>query len=215
MQVLLPVLLLAAPLLQSITPLNLTDINQGLNLTTVTAGLDLNQMASGVNTTELKSAFDPNTLFWGIAHTDLKEFASGINITAVKDGIDLRGIARGINPSQVAAGLQLRQLATGLNLTNFLPALYNDFPTAINEVKTSLWIYPTFVFAQIASSIIFGRISDYVGRRWIFLFGNLVSFAGFLAGGRAHGATEITGLVGILASTCTITQDSNRQFSLL
>lgn len=188
-------MLLLRRLLNLLAPLNAAAISAGLNVTSVADGLDLTQMASGVNTTQIESSLYPNELFWGVVHTNLKEFASGVNFTGLARGLHTREFLPGINVTQVASGLQLRDLVSGLNVTNFFPAAYNEFPTGVNELKTTLWIYPTIIFTQTLSSVFFGRLSDYVGRRWIFLFGNVASFAAFLAAGRSNEGSNMTGLV--------------------
>ncbi|KAJ0415789.1 fungal trichothecene efflux pump [Aspergillus carlsbadensis] len=68
----------------------------------------------------------------------------------------------------------------------------------IGADSTFLWTFPTLMFCQSASAILFGRISDFVGRRWIFIAGNLLSFIGFLSCGRADDAATITGLSALI-----------------
>lgn len=170
-------------------------ISAGLNVTSVSDGLDLAQMASGVNTTQIESSLFPDELFWGVVHSDSKEFTSGINFTGIAQGLHMGEILPGINVTQIASGLQLGNLISGLNVTNFFPAAYNEFPAGIQEMRTALWFYPTLIFTQTLSSVFFGRLSDYIGRRWIFLFGNAVSLAAFLATGRSNEGTTMTGLV--------------------
>lgn len=152
-------------------------------------------MANGVNTTQIESSLYPNELFWGVVHTNAKEFASGVNFTGLAQGLHMKEFLPGINATQVASGIQLANLVSGLNVTNFFPAAYKEFPAGVNEMRTALWIYPTIIFTQTLSSVFFGRLSDYVGRRWIFLFGNVASFAAFLAAGRSNEGPNLTGLV--------------------
>ena len=170
-------------------------ISAGLNVTSVSDGMDFVQMASGVNTTQIESSLFPNELFWGVVHTDAKEFASGVNFTGLARGLHMGEILPGINVTQIASGLQLGNLISGLNFTNFFPAAYNEFPAGIQEVRTTLWIYPTIIFTQTLSSVFFGRLSDYVGRRWVFLLGNAVSVAAFLGAGQSNEGSTMTGLV--------------------
>ncbi|KAL2817603.1 fungal trichothecene efflux pump [Aspergillus granulosus] len=67
-------------------------------------------------------------------------------------------------------------------------------PQTVGANTTFLWAFPTLMFCQSASAIMFGRISDFIGRRWIFIGGNILSFVGFLSCGRADDASTITGL---------------------
>ncbi|OQD77601.1 hypothetical protein PENDEC_c002G01964 [Penicillium decumbens] len=197
-QVLLPVTLLLCRLISLLSPLNLLMVSAGLNVARVSDGLDFVQMASGVNTTQIESSLFPNELFWGVVHTDLNEFTSGVNFTGLAQGLHMGEILPGINVTQIASGLQLGNLVAGLNVTNFFPAAYDEFPAGIQELKTALWIYPTIIFTQTLSSVFFGRLSDYVGRRWIFLFGNAVSIAAFLAAGRSNEGSTMTGLSALI-----------------
>lgn len=182
-----------------LTPLNLLMISAGLNVTSVSDGLDLAGIASGVNTTQIESNLFTNELFWGVVHSDPSQFASGFNSTGIAHGLHMGEILPAINVTQIASGLQLGNLISGLNVTNFFPAAYNEFPAGIQEMRIALWFYPTLIFTQTLSSVFFGRLSDYVGRRWIFLFGNAVSVAAFLATGRSDEGTTMTGLVSCTA----------------
>lgn len=201
-QILLPATLLLRRLLNLFAPINLLAISAGLNVTSVAEGLDLTQMASGVNTTQIESSLYPNELFWGVVHTNMKEFASGINLNELARGLHMGEILPGINVTQIGSGLQIGNLVYGLNVTNFFPAAYNEFPTGMNEMRTALWIYPTIIFTQTLSSVFFGRLSDYVGRRWIFLLGNVASLAAFLAAGRSNKGSNLTGLVSLTIPCC-------------
>ena len=178
-----------------LSPLNLLLVSAGVNVASVSDGLDLSQMASGVNTTQIESNLFPNELFWGVVHTNAKEFATGVNFTGLAQGLHMGEILPGINVTQIASGLQLGDLISGLNVTNFFPAVYNEFPAGIQDLRTALWIYPTIIFTQTLSSVFFGRLTDYIGRRWIFLFGNAVSIAAFIAAGRSKDGSTMTGLV--------------------
>lgn len=60
------------------------------------------------------------------------------------------------------------------------------------------WAWPTILFTQTISTVLFGRMSDLIGRRYIFLFGNLVAFVGFLAGGRVKEPATATGLSALI-----------------
>ncbi|KAL3444131.1 fungal trichothecene efflux pump [Aspergillus insuetus] len=71
-------------------------------------------------------------------------------------------------------------------------------PQTLGAETTFLWAFPTLMFCQSASAILFGRISDFVGRRWIFVGGNLLSFISFLSCGRAVDAAAITGLCALI-----------------
>lgn len=136
-------------------------------------------------------------MFWGLVHTDLEEFLGGINFTSITQAIQPGQVLAGVSPPKILSGVQRRELAPGLNLTNFIPAAYDQIPTGVVQVKEGLWIYPILIFAQILNSVFFGRLSDYIGRRWIFLFGNMLSFIAFIATGRANGGATITGLVSL------------------
>jgi MFS family permease len=57
------------------------------------------------------------------------------------------------------------------------------------------WAFPTLLFCQSISAVLFGRISDFVGRRWIFVGGNGVAFIGFLTCGRVSEPSTIVGMV--------------------
>ncbi|KAL3459328.1 fungal trichothecene efflux pump [Aspergillus heterothallicus] len=71
-------------------------------------------------------------------------------------------------------------------------------PQTLGADATFLWAFPTLMFCQSASAILFGRISDFIGRRWIFIGGNALSFIGFLSCGRADDASTITGLSALI-----------------
>lgn len=60
------------------------------------------------------------------------------------------------------------------------------------------WAWPTILFAQTISTVLFCRMSDLIGRRYIFLFGNLVAFVGFLATGRVKEPATPTGLSALI-----------------
>lgn len=195
-------MLLLRRLLSLLAPLNVLAISAGLNVTSVAGGLDLTQMASGVNTTQIGSNLYPDELFWGVVHTDVKEFASGVNLTGLARGLHMGEILPGINVTQIGSGIQIGDLVSGLNVTNFFLAAYNEFPSGVNEMRTTLWIYPTIIFTQTLSSVFFGRLSDYVGRRWIVLFGNIASLAAFLAAGRSNEGSKMTGLVSHVIPCC-------------
>ena len=152
-------------------------------------------MAEGIDRTAIASSLDPNEMFWGLAHTDLEEFLSGINFTGIAQAIQPREVLAGVRSPKVLPGIEPKELARGLNLTNFIPAAYDQIPTGIAQLKEGLWIYPVLIFTQTLSSVFFGRLSDYVGRRWIFLLGNILSFIAFIATSRANGGATITGLV--------------------
>lgn len=186
---------MADPLQGLLELLNPSQISSGINMTAVVPGLNLTQMRMGVNPTPIKSSFDSDALFWGLVHTNARQFKSGFNIHKILHGIDTRQVLSGINMTQIVTGIQPRPLARGLNMRNFGPAAYTEFPNSIIQLRRGLWIYPTFIFTQIISSIACGRLSDYIGRRGIFLAGSLISFAAFLATGRVHDGADITGLV--------------------
>lgn len=191
-------------MLKLLAPLNLPQISQAVNLTIVNTGLNLTQMAEGINRTAIASSLDPNEMFWGLVHTNLEEFLEGISFTSITQAIQPREILAGVSPSKVLPGVQPKELAAGLNLTGFIPAAYDQIPTAVVQVRETLWIYPILIFTQILSSVFFRRLSDYVGRRWIFLFGNMLSFIAFIATGFANGGATITGLVSQTNWTCKL-----------
>ncbi|RDW57879.1 uncharacterized protein DSM5745_11397 [Aspergillus mulundensis] len=74
--------------------------------------------------------------------------------------------------------------------------LLTDMPAILgrDEIPTLNWAFPTLLFAQAFSNVFFGRLSDYVGRRWIFIAGNLVAFVGFLSCSRVSHGYSISGL---------------------
>ncbi|KAJ3533789.1 hypothetical protein NM208_g7827 [Fusarium decemcellulare] len=72
--------------------------------------------------------------------------------------------------------------------------LTSNVPLALAPSTTIAWAYPTLLFSQALSAILLGRISDFVGRRWVFVLGNLIAFVGFLATGRVSDARSIVGL---------------------
>ncbi|KAF4459763.1 MFS general substrate transporter [Fusarium albosuccineum] len=72
--------------------------------------------------------------------------------------------------------------------------LTSNVPLAMAPSTTIAWAYPTLLFSQALSAILLGRISDFVGRRWVFVLGNLIAFVGFLATGRVSDARSIVGL---------------------
>ncbi|KAF5004109.1 hypothetical protein FDECE_9382 [Fusarium decemcellulare] len=72
--------------------------------------------------------------------------------------------------------------------------LTSNVPLALAPSTTIAWAYPTLLFSQALSAILLGRISDFVGRRWVFVLGNLIAFVGFLATGRVSNARSIVGL---------------------
>ncbi|KAL4910499.1 fungal trichothecene efflux pump [Aspergillus multicolor] len=74
--------------------------------------------------------------------------------------------------------------------------LLTDMPATLgkDKVPTLNWAFPTLLFAQAFSNIFFGRLSDYIGRRWIFVAGNLVAFVGFLSCSRVSHGHSISGL---------------------
>ena len=178
-----------------LAPLNLPEISAGVNLTTIASGLNLTEMATGVNMTQISSSVKLSDMFYGLLARNLNEFESGVNFTGIARGLHLKQILSGVNLTQVVSGVQLRELLLGLNPTKFVPEAYYAVPYGIGQVKQGLWTYPTLLFAQILSSVLFGRLSDYVGRRWIFLFGNLVSFVAFLGTARVKEGASIAGLV--------------------
>lgn len=73
----------------------------------------------------------------------------------------------------------------------------NTANAGIGQSSSLNWAYPTLLVSQTFSSILFGRLSDLVGRRWVFVLGNLVAFVGFLATGRVSERASISGLVRI------------------
>ena len=194
-QVFLPAMLLLRRIYNLLRPINLLAISAGVNVANVADGLDLAQMAHGVNTTQLGSSLFPDDMFWGVVHTNPQEFASGFNFTGIARSLNMGEILPSINVTQIASGLQMADLVSGLNVTNSVPAAYNEFPAGVHDLRSALWIYPTLMFTQTLSSVFFGRLSDYVGRRWIFLFGNAVSLAAFLAAGRSEQGVNMAGLV--------------------
>ncbi|PLB38150.1 uncharacterized protein BDW47DRAFT_117436 [Aspergillus candidus] len=197
-QVFLPAMLLLRRIYNLLRPINLLAISAGVNVANVADGLDLAQMAHGVNTTQLESSLFPDDMFWGVVHTNPQEFASGFNFTGIARSLNMGEILPSINVTQIASGLQMADLVSGLNVTNSVPAAYNEFPAGVHDLRSALWIYPTLMFTQTLSSVFFGRLSDYVGRRWIFLFGNAVSLAAFLAAGRSDQGVNMTGLSALL-----------------
>ena len=118
-------------------------------------GLDLSQIASGVNTTQIELNLFSNKLFWGVVHTNATEFATGVNFTGLAQGLHMEEILLGINVMQIASGLQLGNLISGLNAMNFFPAVYNEFPAGIQDLRTALWIYLMIIFTQTLSSVFF------------------------------------------------------------
>ncbi|KAL4806044.1 hypothetical protein BDV18DRAFT_160114 [Aspergillus unguis] len=197
-QTTIPLMLPLDPLKQMLEPLDLPQLSAAANLTAIVDGLNLTKMATGVNTTKILSSLDLDRMFWGAVHTSLTEFLSGLNITRAAEGIDMRGILSGLNLTKVAAGLNLTELTSAMNLNVFVPTVVDQVPAAIDELKDGLWVYPTLIFAQILSSVFFGRLSDYVGRRWIFLFGNMMSFVAFLCVGRVNDGSKIAGLSALI-----------------
>ncbi|KAH8879174.1 MFS general substrate transporter [Thozetella sp. PMI_491] len=80
---------------------------------------------------------------------------------------------------------------------------WNQITTSSGYVQTDLgpaevgslnWAWPNLLFSQTLSSILFGRLSDFIGRRWIFVCGNIVSAVGFIACGRSSDGRTISGL---------------------
>jgi len=120
-----------------------------------------------------------------------------------------------VDLERVLSGIHLKRLLLGLNLGHFFPALQHEFPRGVVQIKKALWAYPSLIFAQSVSSIFFGRLSDYLGRRWIFLFGNFVSFVAFLATAQAKEGSTIAGLVShesSLANTEKLIFDAERPY---
>ncbi|KIX06708.1 uncharacterized protein Z518_04684 [Rhinocladiella mackenziei CBS 650.93] len=53
-----------------------------------------------------------------------------------------------------------------------------DIPAALGLSSSLNWAYPTLILLQTFSSVLFGRLSDLVGRRWIFVAGKRPWLAG-------------------------------------
>lgn len=165
-------------------------------MTTIESGLNTTQIASGLNLSLISSSIDTNGLIYsGLLPGNLTAIVSAVNVTGVLHGLNITRILLGVDLERVLSGIHLKRLLRGLNLEHFVPALLHEFPHGVVQVKQALWTYPSLIFAQSVSSIFFGRLSDYLGRRWIFLFGNLVSFVAFLATARAKEGSSIAGLV--------------------
>ncbi|KAL4861927.1 major facilitator superfamily domain-containing protein [Aspergillus spectabilis] len=60
------------------------------------------------------------------------------------------------------------------------------------------WAYPALIFGQTLSSILFGKVSDISGRRWVFISANLLGFVAALACGRVSSGSTIVGLATFL-----------------
>ncbi|KAL3443572.1 hypothetical protein BJX65DRAFT_311730 [Aspergillus insuetus] len=80
---------------------------------------------------------------------------------------------------------------------NLLSPISTTMPQVIGQDPPFRWAFPTLLLCQSASSLLFGRASDFVGRRWIFIGGNTLSFVGFIACSRAAESTTIVGLASL------------------
>ncbi|CAK7207965.1 hypothetical protein SEUCBS139899_010799 [Sporothrix eucalyptigena] len=66
---------------------------------------------------------------------------------------------------------------------------------SIGETSAGVnWALPTLVFTHTAGAFFLGRLTDYIGRRWPFVFANLIAFVGFIAAGRATSSKTFSGL---------------------
>ncbi|KAH0845931.1 hypothetical protein FOPE_11436 [Fonsecaea pedrosoi] len=90
-------------------------------------------------------------------------------------------ISFGFNAAMLATSTSWNSLSTGISET-------------LGASPSLAWGYPTLIFSQALSSVLFGRLSDFVGRRWIFVIANLIAFVGFIAVGRASTQSTIVGL---------------------
>ncbi|GAD95404.1 siderophore iron transporter [Paecilomyces variotii No. 5] len=198
-QVLIPVSLAIDSAEEIIAPLDLLGISSAVNLTIIESSLNMTRIASGLNITRIASSINVEDLIYsGLFEGNLTEIVSDLNVTGSISGLNLTKILSGVDLRVFVSGIHLKQLLHGLNLKVFIPELLYEFPRGVDQVKEGLWTYPTLIFAQAISSVFFGRLSDYVGRRWVFLFGNLVSFVEFLATGRAKEGSSIAGLTGMI-----------------
>lgn len=164
-------------------------------MTRVAPALNLTTIAAGVNMTQIDDSINLRDIIQGLVKDNATELVSGLNITEILKSFNYIDIAHGINSAELLSGLNLQELMTSLNLTTFTSEALPEISYGIGQLKQGFWIYPNLIFAQIISSLFFGRLSDYVGRRWIFLFGNLVSFVSFLATSRVEQGATIAGLV--------------------
>jgi len=72
------------------------------------------------------------------------------------------------------------------------------------QTKALAFAGPTLLLTQTLSGVLFGRLSDFVGRRWVFIGGNLVACVGFVATGRVDNGSTVTGLVRYVFIRCHI-----------
>ncbi|KAJ0420298.1 hypothetical protein BJY00DRAFT_313237 [Aspergillus carlsbadensis] len=193
-QTTIPISLLIPPLEEMLEALDLEQILGAANLTVIAEGLDMGRILIGVNVSHVVSSIDSDRILSGVLDGSVEEILTGLNVSGVMQGINETAAVAGVNMTQVQLGLDMEQLMAGLNADEFLSVAGQHFAAAVNAVKTGLWMYPTLLFTQVLSSLLGGRLSDYIGRRWVFLLGNIISFIGFICGGRANDASIIVGL---------------------
>lgn len=83
-----------------------------------------------------------------------------------------------------------------LGLTVSWNQLQGAVPAALGTADT-VWAFPTLMFSHTAACFFFGRLTDFVGRRWPFIACNVLAFVGFLASGRVP-VTQPTAISGIV-----------------
>lgn len=82
-----------------------------------------------------------------------------------------------------------------LGLTVSWNQLQAAVPAALGKAET-VWAFPVLMFSHTAACFFFGRLTDFIGRRWPFIACNILAFIGFLASGRVP-ATQPTAISGL------------------
>lgn len=182
--------------------------NSGFNLSDAAM---LAQQFSDVNATAAYEMGLPRLL----SNANWTEMASGVNLTRIRSGLNMTGIMDNVDLPQVASGLDVLPILLSFNVTRMEPALKSlrnitsglqlesemgEVHTAITKVKQSQWVLPTLVSTQVLSSILFGRLSDYVGRRWVLIGGNCLALIGFLTVPRVSYGLKQAALVSLYLS---------------
>ncbi|CAK7198053.1 hypothetical protein SEUCBS139899_000711 [Sporothrix eucalyptigena] len=73
--------------------------------------------------------------------------------------------------------------------------LQGAVPAAIGTAST--WAFPTLFFSHTTGCFFFGRLTDYIGRRWPFVVCNILSFVGFIASGRVSTTSPTPAIAGL------------------
>jgi MFS family permease len=99
-------------------------------------------------------------------------------------------------------GNVVKDLGRSSELITFKTAF--DLSVGPGEASAVAWAWPTLLFTQTLSCIFFGRLSDLVGRRFVFVIGNFIAFIGFLSAGRARNGSTVAGLVSLAVTDSSL-----------